>query len=307
MSEASPGESPGSPVSAGALLREARERTGMHIGALAVGLKVPVKKIEALEGDRLDLLPDAVFARALASSIARTLKVDPGPILAALPQSQPRGLDVGGMVSRIKSDAATQPAMGAAMSLFKKPAVLIGGLLIVAALALVFAPVSEPTATNKALGPAGAESPMAGQPGSETAANLPKNASYDATSALSGQAGSPASISNVPVAAAALPVNSPPADAAVPVGGGVEVQAKSGNSGLIVLNASGPTWVEVTDAAGVVQLRKTLAAGESVSAGGSLPLKVVVGRVDATKVEVRGQPFDISPFGKDNVARFEVR
>ena len=56
-------------VSAGALLRQAREAAGLHVAALAVSLKVPVKKLEALESDRLDLLPDAVFARALASSM----------------------------------------------------------------------------------------------------------------------------------------------------------------------------------------------------------------------------------------------
>ena len=66
--------------SAGTLLRQAREAAGMHIGALSVSLKVPVKKLEALEADRLDLLPDAVFARALAASVCRTLKADPGPI-----------------------------------------------------------------------------------------------------------------------------------------------------------------------------------------------------------------------------------
>jgi cytoskeleton protein RodZ len=297
MSEASPGESLDAVVSGGALLREARERAGMHIGALAVGLKVPVKKIEALEGDRFDLLPDAVFARALASSIARTLKVDPAPILAALPQSQPRGLEVGGMVSRIKTEAATQPAMGAAMSLLKKPAVLIGGLLVIGALALVFAPMSEAPTSNHALGSSGADSVTVGQTGSDAAANLPKNASYEVPNAMSGQT----------VLPAAVPASGPVMDASAMLGGGAEVQAKSGNSGLIVLNASGPTWVEVTDAAGVVQLRKTLAAGENTSAGGILPLKVVVGRVDATQVLVRGKAFDMAPFGKDNVARFEVR
>ncbi|HPH15047.1 MAG TPA: helix-turn-helix transcriptional regulator, partial [Burkholderiaceae bacterium] len=68
-------------VSAGALLRQAREAAGLHIAALAVSLKVPVKKLEALESDRLDLLPDAVFARALASSMCRALKIDAAPIL----------------------------------------------------------------------------------------------------------------------------------------------------------------------------------------------------------------------------------
>ncbi|UUZ68449.1 helix-turn-helix domain-containing protein [Polaromonas sp. P2-4] len=51
--------------SAGTLLRDAREAAGLHIATLAVSLKVPVKKLEALEQDRFDLLPDLVFARWL--------------------------------------------------------------------------------------------------------------------------------------------------------------------------------------------------------------------------------------------------
>src|SRR3989338_10209706 len=74
-------------VSAGSLIRQAREAAGLHIAALAVALKVPVKKLEALEADRLDLLPDAVFVRALAASVCRTLKIDAGPVLALLPQT----------------------------------------------------------------------------------------------------------------------------------------------------------------------------------------------------------------------------
>ena len=50
------------------LLREAREAAGLHIAALAAALKVPVKKLEALEAGRYDELPDLTFARALASS-----------------------------------------------------------------------------------------------------------------------------------------------------------------------------------------------------------------------------------------------
>ena len=74
-----------SPIGPGALLKNARQASGLHIAALAVTLKVPVKKLEALESDRLDLLADAVFVRALAASVCRTLKVDATPILALLP------------------------------------------------------------------------------------------------------------------------------------------------------------------------------------------------------------------------------
>ena len=61
------------------MLRQAREAAGVDLASLAVALKVSVKKLEALESDRLDLLPDAVFVRALASSVCRALKIDAGP------------------------------------------------------------------------------------------------------------------------------------------------------------------------------------------------------------------------------------
>jgi cytoskeleton protein RodZ len=73
------------PASAGALLREARQAAGVHIAALAVALKVPTRRLEALESDRWDSLPDTVFVRALAGSVCRHLKLDPQPILALLP------------------------------------------------------------------------------------------------------------------------------------------------------------------------------------------------------------------------------
>lgn len=290
-------------VSAGALLRQARERSGMHIGALAVGLKVPVKKIEALEGDRLDLLPDAVFARALASSIARTLKVDPAPILAALPQGQKSRLSVGGSVSQMNTHSVSGPAWGPLLILLKKPAVLVGSLLVVAALALVFVPMAQ--------GPSPSESTISNVPfsGSSVSAGYDTSAVAHAlpASPVAGQISSDSGLSANSPPRGMPAVSSAEGDSTTTVGRGVEVQAKTGNSGLIRLNASGPTWVEVTDATGIVQLRKTLAAGESASAGGALPLKVVVGRVDMTQVQVQGKPFDMTPFGKDNVARFEVR
>src|SRR5438874_2888153 len=89
MSESSAQQNPATPdgVTAGTLLRRAREASGLHVAALAVSLKVPVRKLEALEEDRWDLLPDVVFARALASSICRSLKIDPQPILERLPQT----------------------------------------------------------------------------------------------------------------------------------------------------------------------------------------------------------------------------
>ena len=70
---------------AGRLLREARQAQGLHIAALASAIKVAPRKLELLEADRLDELPDATFTRALAQTVCRSLKIDAAPILALLP------------------------------------------------------------------------------------------------------------------------------------------------------------------------------------------------------------------------------
>src|SRR5204862_5204025 len=72
-------------TSAGRLLREARERQGLHIAALAASIKVTQKKLELLEADRFDALPDATFTRALAQTVCRALKIDPAAVLGLLP------------------------------------------------------------------------------------------------------------------------------------------------------------------------------------------------------------------------------
>ena len=71
--------------SAGRLLREARERQGLHIAALAASIKVTQKQLELLEADRFDALPDATFTRALAQTVCRALKIDSAAVLRLLP------------------------------------------------------------------------------------------------------------------------------------------------------------------------------------------------------------------------------
>jgi cytoskeleton protein RodZ len=75
----------------------------------------------------------------------------------------------------------------------------------------------------------------------------------------------------------------------------------------LLFKAKGASWVEVVDGTGTIQLRRILADGETVAISGALPLAVVVGRVDAVSLEVRGKAFDLASISKDGVARFEVK
>jgi cytoskeleton protein RodZ len=76
---------------------------------------------------------------------------------------------------------------------------------------------------------------------------------------------------------------------------------------LVVFKATGETWVEVKSATGSTLFKKLLIAGETAGTSGAVPLTVIVGRADATQVEVRGKPMDLASIAKSNVARFEVK
>ena len=93
MSEPANAPTAAATPSAGRLLREARERQGLHIAALAASIKVTPKKLELLEADRFDALPDTTFTRALAQTVCRALKIDSAPVLALLPPPLHHRLD----------------------------------------------------------------------------------------------------------------------------------------------------------------------------------------------------------------------
>lgn len=133
-----------SEVTAGAALRRAREARGLHIAALAATLKVPQSKLEALEGDRYKELPDATFARALARSMCRALKIDAEPVLAMLPRGgNEASLDrvTPGLNQPFRERASSQEPMVSA-ALLKNPVLLGGAALLVAALAVYLVPAS---------------------------------------------------------------------------------------------------------------------------------------------------------------------
>lgn len=285
-------------ASAGALLRQARQSAGMDIAVLASALKVPVNKLQALENDDFAVLPDAVFARALASSVCRTLKVDPAPVLGQLPQGQAPRLvgDKDGLNAKFKDPQDKAPPL-------RLPAasrgVSLTALVLLAAAAAVYFLPSGMLEFDLARAPAPAPAHAVIEPSLENVAV--SEATLDAESAVPVQP--PAS--DLPSAAptAALPAAAVPMVAAsVASAAGTAVA-----SALLEFRATAESWVQVRDAAGAVVFERTLKAGESAQAPGKPPLSVVVGKVNATEVMVRGAPFDLSAVARENVARFEVK
>lgn len=312
----------GMSVTAGALLRDAREAAGLHIAALAVALKVPVAKLEALEADNFSALPDMVFVRALASSVCRTLKIDPQAVLALLPQGEGPRLSAGdvGLNAPVKGFAgrsSAAPFKGAGSRSF----VWAVGLLLIGAALMMFLPrgldadlsalLKQPETTTKIPMPTGnVAQEISVAVGAEqrvpSAAPAPAPAPAPAAAAAAAAGVGvelPAGESIKPAGIASHPIVLPSVEASAPS----SAPAADAPSGVLAFKARSESWIQVRDAAGALVLQRNLAPNELVSVSGVLPLAVVIGRADATEVFVRGKPYDIGPVSRENVARFEVK
>lgn len=329
-------------ATAGAALRRAREARGLHIAALAATLKVPQSKLEALEADRYQDLPDATFARALARSMCRVLKVEAEPVLKMLPST---GAEAS--LDRV-SPGLNQPFRERAMSqepmlsteLLKRPVVLGAGALLVAAIAVYAVPstwidavtqrlrgtdtaaansTSTPAATTDAAvggeaaptadAPAAAssEAALAAAPGASVSAQSPQTAGAPVMTAPGTAPATTVPSTAAPNAQNAVATTSPTVAATTPVATApaTPVAPPPGSSPLVV-KASAESWVEVVDAKGQVLLSKLMRAGDQVDVNGVAPLKLRVGNVSGTALVFRGQPVDLAARARDNVARFDL-
>lgn len=297
---------PAAAVSAGALLRQARQAQGVALGDLAATLKVPVEKLQALEDEDWQRLPDVVFLRALAQTICRTLHLEAAPVLALLPQQKVTALapQVGlnapmrerGVPSILATKTQHSPWPWVVLLLIVLGG---GGYLGVQWMAPewvrgVSTTAPAPAGDSPLFSPAGPEEgdgAQAGEVPTVQAAALMQPALPEEEGAQPGFA-APAPVAQAEPAAA-------PAAPAAPAAASV--------SPVLRITAKGATWVQVLDAQQRLLIEKILQDGEVFSTSAPKPLTVAVGKADLATVEVNGAPFDLQAVARSNVARFEVK
>ena len=294
--------------SAGAWLRAVRQAQGLHIAALAAQLKVPQAKLEALEADRYQDLPDATFARALAKAMCRVLKVDAAPVLALLPRGSEPGLD---RVSLgLNQPFRERPGRedGVSLDWLRRPLVWALAALLLAALGVYLLPASWLESLNTpttAVAPADVPVAVEAQAPTGPASAAPLVEATPQATGASAPLAPPAVASATPPAPMQTAVVTP---AAVPVAVPASVPAAPALPGQVPLRvrASAESWVEVTDAKGQILLSKLLRPGEQAELNVLPPLRLRVGNVAGTEVVLRGAPVDLAAQAKDNVARLEL-
>jgi len=289
MSE-TPADAPApAPTTAGGLLRQARQAQGMHIAMLAAATKVPQRKLEALESDRFDELPDATFTRALAQTVCRTLKIDPAPVMALLPRLPGQRLEQVGEGINAPFRERSAPAQSSDWSAIGSPAVWAPLLLLLITAAIYFLPsgmVSLPMS-----GPASAPSAAP----ATVAAPVPEAPA----SAVALPPALPASV----VVETVHSVPAVPDDAA----SAATASAVAPAAGALQLRVSAESWVEVLDARGQTLLSRLLLPGEAVGVDGATPIRLTIGNASATQVSFRGKPVELTGITRDNVVRMELK
>jgi cytoskeleton protein RodZ len=251
------------------------------LAVLSVNLKVPVRQLEALEADQYMADQSPVFARGLAASVCRQLRVDPVPILALMPVS----------ANYLESNGAMRQTYTAPVDLghlrrsipvsSPKTWWLAAGMLALIA-ALIWLPsptqwvwVENLRATVSEPEPAAASIPVAVvEPINSDPVAASSSPLIPATSAPS------------------LPVSAPTFEVTTPE---------------LLFSALNMSWIEVRDAQKQLIWNGVLNAGDTKRLPVALPVSVVVGRSDAVQLSVQGQPFDLKPFTQVNTARFEVK
>lgn len=267
-------------VQAGALLRGYRAHARYDLEALAAVMKVPVRKLEAMEAGNLDSLPEPVYVRAMVVGMCRVLKADPQPVLDLLPNTTPQPLKQEGGIEPVPFRASGGAAPQGLGEMAAKPPLRWALALVLGAGLLYGWPDLESWWAQNRL--------------DEEALAVVRPWTASGPVAVIAEPAPVLAVDPVPVA--------PPAPVLA-----VEPAVPDPPPESLSLKAHGLTWVEVVDAKGVVVLRRSLSDGERVSAQGQLPLSVVVGRADVTEVWIRGKVFDAKAISQENVARFEVK
>ncbi|MBA3505084.1 MAG: helix-turn-helix domain-containing protein [Betaproteobacteria bacterium] len=280
-------------VTAGPLLAEAREAAGLTLATVAQQLKLAPRQVKALEEDDFAHLPERTFVRGFVRNYARLLHLDPALVLAALPDANIAStLDHPSLAgsSRVMGELPKSLPAHRRPARWAIPLALAAIVAITAAYELTRPPADAPVSmsANPAVGSGTASltAPIApAAPADPSVASLPNPLLADPLRAQSAAVGSTSPASASPVAAF------------VP----------DGIDAPLVLAFRGASWAEVKDRGGAVVLSTIGINGATHSVRGSPPFDVWLGNADVVTVTYRGQPVDLAPYTKQNVARLTLQ
>lgn len=255
------------------MLRAAREANGLSLHDVAQVTRFSARQIEALEKDDYASLPGSTAVRGFVRGYAKFLKLDPAPLLAALPPpSAPViGADVRppGRVDELRSRRAGKLPRGLRL--------LSWSLLLLAVIWYVARP------------------------------DWADIREYFSTLSSSYGGSMPTASSVATIAPATVHQAIPPvaASESAPVNATASPSAPS-LPGSLHLEFDGLSWIEIRDATRQVVFSGEYPAGTRQEVAGQPPFQVWIGKASNVRVFFGGRPIDLQPYTRADVARLTV-
>lgn len=275
---------------AGAQLKAAREAAGLSLDQVAQQLKLAPRQVRALEEENFGMLPGRTFTRGFMRNYARLLNLDPDLLVAHLPDAahapsleSPPLHSTGTTMAELPTAHARAPSFGRWLI----PLVLVASIVAAAGYEWY-----RGRPAGVAAPPRSAETAPPAAPNTSTTP-LPNPVSPDS--------GAPA-----PAAPPATSGQSAPDGTAQPASA-PQAAAAGAADAVLVVRYEGPSWTEIRDSAGRMLISRLVDADSVEPFDGAPPFSIVIGNARAVTLVYRGQPVDLAPYTRLNVARLVLR
>jgi cytoskeleton protein RodZ len=297
----------------GSILRAARERQGLSVQEAAGALNLKPLVIEALEGDRYDLMPPRTFVKGYLRAYAKLVGVKEADVLAAYEQQQPEP------APEPVQSALPSSEDGAAGSVLKWTVLAVALLLLGYVAYNAYPPRETDRLAVSAVVDDAPPQALSEEP-SAPAAPPPRE---EASEPVSAQRSEPAEqsppqvLEPAPVSGASAPpaVSQPepqeateadaPDTSSTPSDAGDTPDA-SGALPKLVIAVDGESWLEVRDATGARRHVSLVQGPRTLRIDGTPPFSLVIGNAAAVEVRYAGEPIPLAPHTRGRVARLSV-
>lgn len=289
-------DAPSTPLpTVGEQLAVARQARGLAVLDIAQALKLGPRQVEALENGDWQVLPGQTFVRGFVRNYARMVQIDPAPLMMQLDgvlEKPVSGLSVP------EARPASMPLTGGSASRRDRAVMLAGGgLVLLAALVYFLLPndLSAWRENTQGLLDSLARKEEPATPPAETTAPAPEPVFPPGATpqqVMNPQALTPA---DAPPPAVAEEGSAPPLN--------VAKSAPIANAPQMRFVFDKESWLEVRDRNNKLVFSQRMAAGSEQVLSGEGPLSLVIGYAPGVKLHWHGQPVDLGPHTRGDVAR----
>ena len=290
------------PVGVGAFLRKRRLALGLTHADIANVVKLPPRRIEALEDERWAELPDGPFLRGFLRNVARALDLDATTLMDRVDESLIRSRNPESILVMPAAMPVTLPRRNGPMDDRHGGRTLVFGAFAFAVAAALIAwsgtesfdrlihhgdVVARTDATPSATMAARPESTVAAPAAAAPASIVAVTDDHPGATASPETATAPTATGQTAAALSAAQTQ-PSADVA------------------LAFHFNEDSWVEVKSADGRVLMHRLNVAGSDQQVDGEAPYSLIVGNAKGVALRFHGQPVDLGPYTRDQVARLTL-